>query len=67
MDIDSDHMASDHSDSSQILYVDDYETLPSSGPATHTHVVDLGDYIDYYKEQRKRERTHQWICRRPQQ
>lgn len=50
MDIDSDHSASDHSDTSQVSYTDAYESLPSSGPATHAHIVDLGEYIDHRKE-----------------
>lgn len=50
MDIDSDHSASDHSNSSHVSYTNDYETLPSSGPATHAHIVDLGDYIGRCKE-----------------
>lgn len=50
MSIDSDHPASDHSDSSQVSYTDDYETLPSSAPTTHAHIVDLGEYVSHYKE-----------------
>jgi hypothetical protein len=50
MSIDGEHSVSDHSDSSQISYTDDYETLPSSAPATHAHIVDLGEYVSHYKE-----------------
>ncbi|CAE7214905.1 hypothetical protein CFE70_009850 [Pyrenophora teres f. teres 0-1] len=32
------------SDSSTISYTDDFETLPSSGPTSHAHIIDLGDY-----------------------
>jgi hypothetical protein len=50
MDIDSDNSASVRSDSSQTLYTDDYESLPSNGPDSHAHIVDLIEYADLVKE-----------------
>ena len=38
------------SDSSTSSYTDDFETLPSSGPASHAHILDLGDYAASIKE-----------------
>jgi hypothetical protein len=50
MDIDSDNSASVRSDSSQMSYTDDYESLPSNGPGSHAHIVDLCEYADLAKE-----------------
>jgi hypothetical protein len=38
------------SDTSQISYIDDFETLPSNGPASHAHIIDLGEYAASMKE-----------------
>jgi hypothetical protein len=38
------------SDTSQISYTDDFETLPSSGPNSHAHIIDLGEYATSMKE-----------------
>jgi len=38
------------SDSSTSSYMDDFETLPSSGPASHAHILDLGEYAASMKE-----------------
>jgi len=38
------------SDSSTSSYTDDFETLPSSGPASHAHILDLSDYAASIKE-----------------
>ncbi|KAH4939142.1 hypothetical protein HBI79_047080 [Parastagonospora nodorum] len=38
------------SDSSQISYTDDYKTLPSSGPDSHAHIIDLSYYAELAKE-----------------
>jgi hypothetical protein len=53
MDIDSDPSShSIQSNASHIIisYVDDYENLPSSGPTSHAHIVDLSEYADIVKE-----------------
>ena len=39
------------SDSSTLSYTDDFETLPSSGPTSHTHIIDLGEYACREEEQ----------------
>ncbi|KAI4626391.1 uncharacterized protein J4E87_004893 [Alternaria ethzedia] len=38
------------SDDSTSSYTDDFETLPSSGPASHAHILDLGEYAASMKE-----------------
>jgi hypothetical protein len=50
MDVDSDNASSIRSDSSQVSFVDEYETLPANGPTNHAHVIDLGEYADVVKE-----------------
>ena len=40
------------SDKSTLSYTDDFETLPSSGPTSHAHIIDLGEYPTYMKEER---------------
>jgi hypothetical protein len=50
MDVDSDTAASIQSDSSQVSFVDEYETLPSNGPRNHAHVIDLGEYTEAIKD-----------------
>jgi hypothetical protein len=37
--------------SSNISYTDDFETLPSSGPTSHAHILDLGEYAASMKEE----------------
>jgi hypothetical protein len=39
------------SDSSQVSYTDDFETMPSNGPASHAHIIDLGEYATVVKEE----------------
>jgi hypothetical protein len=39
------------SDSSNCSYTDDFETLPSSGPTSHAHIIDLGEYATSMKEE----------------
>lgn len=50
MDIDSDHSASVKSNSSQVSYIDDYESLPASGPTSHAHIIDLREHVSLVKE-----------------
>ena len=50
MDVDSDHSSSVKSDSSQGSYTNDYENLPASGPTSHAHIINLGDYASLVKE-----------------
>lgn len=50
MDVDSDNAASIQSDSSQVSFVDEYESLPSNSPTRHAHVIDLGGYADLVKD-----------------
>jgi len=38
------------SDSSTLSYTDDFETLPSSGPTSHAHILDLDEYAAFMKE-----------------
>ncbi|KAI4693354.1 uncharacterized protein J4E88_001725 [Alternaria novae-zelandiae] len=42
---------SGRSDSSNLSYTDDFETLPSSGPTSHAHILDLGEYAASMKEE----------------
>jgi hypothetical protein len=39
------------SDTSQVSYTDDFETLPSSGPASHAHIIDISEYADCMKHE----------------
>ena len=39
------------SDSSTVSYTDDFETLPSSGPTSHAHIIDLVEYAASMKEE----------------
>jgi hypothetical protein len=39
------------SDTSQVSYTDDFETLPSSGASTHAHIINLGEYAVSMKEE----------------
>jgi hypothetical protein len=39
------------SDSSSLSYTDDFKTLPSSGPTSHAHILDLGEYAATMKEE----------------
>jgi hypothetical protein len=39
------------SDISTVSYTDDFETLPSSGPTSHAHIIDLGEYAASMKEE----------------
>jgi hypothetical protein len=39
------------SDSSSLSYTDEFETLPSSGPTSHAHILDLGEYAATMKEE----------------
>ena len=41
---------SGRSDSSTLSYTDDFETLPSSGPTSHAHILDLCEYAASMKE-----------------
>jgi hypothetical protein len=55
MDIDSDNASpvrasSIRSDSSNVSFVDEYESLPSSGPTKHAHLIDLGEYAEVVKD-----------------
>jgi hypothetical protein len=50
MDVDSDHSSSGKSDTSQVSFTNDYDTLPSSGPTSHAHIIDLGEYAENAKE-----------------
>jgi hypothetical protein len=50
VDVGSDNSESVKSDSSQLSYIDDYENLPSNGPRSHAHIVDLGEYADVVKD-----------------
>jgi hypothetical protein len=50
MDVDSDHSTSGKSDTSQVSFTNDYDSLPSSGPTSHAHILDLGEYADNAKE-----------------
>jgi hypothetical protein len=38
------------SEASQVSFKDDFETLPSSGPASHAHIIDIGEYAIRTKE-----------------
>lgn len=38
------------SDSSTLSYTDDFETLPSRGPSSHAHILDLAEYAASMKE-----------------
>ncbi|KAL1799974.1 hypothetical protein ACET3X_000316 [Alternaria dauci] len=37
------------SDSSNLSYTDDFETLPSSGPISHAHIIELNEYATSIK------------------
>lgn len=37
------------SDKSTLSYTDDFETLPSSGPTSHAHIIDLREYATSMK------------------
>jgi hypothetical protein len=51
MDVDTDHSSlAGSSDTSQVSFLDEYETLPASGPSTHAHIIDLGSYAENAKE-----------------
>jgi hypothetical protein len=50
MDVDSDTTASIQSDSSQVSFVDEYESLPSNGPRNYAHVIELGEYAEAIKD-----------------
>jgi hypothetical protein len=55
MDIDSDiaspiRASSIRSDSSNVSFVDDYESLPSNGPTKHAHLIDLCEYAAAVKD-----------------
>jgi hypothetical protein len=51
MDIDSDHSSSSaKSDTSQVSFTNEYDSLPSSGPTSHAHIIDLGEYAEVVKE-----------------
>jgi hypothetical protein len=50
MNVDSDTAASTQSDSSQVSFINEYESLPSNGPRNHAHVIDLGEYADLVKD-----------------
>jgi hypothetical protein len=39
------------SDKSTLSYTDDFETLPSSGPTSHAHIIDLEEYATSMKEE----------------
>jgi hypothetical protein len=39
------------SDSSSLSYTDEFETLPSSGPTSHAHILDLDEYAATMKEE----------------
>ncbi|KAI2474552.1 hypothetical protein Ptr902_11428 [Pyrenophora tritici-repentis] len=41
---------SESTQSSTLSYTDDFETLPSNGPNSHAHIINLGDYV-YSKEE----------------
>ncbi|KAH9871799.1 hypothetical protein J1614_006056 [Plenodomus biglobosus] len=45
MEIDSDTCPSMKSDTSQLSYTNDYVTLPANGPASHAHIIDLGENL----------------------
>jgi hypothetical protein len=38
------------SEGSHVSYTDDFETLPSSGPVSHAHIIDVGEYATCTKE-----------------
>ena len=42
---------SGNSDSSTLSYTNDFETLPSSGPTSHAHIIDLREYATSMKEE----------------
>jgi hypothetical protein len=42
---------SGNSNSSTLSYTDDFETLPPSGPTSHAHIIDLGEYATSMKEE----------------
>jgi hypothetical protein len=50
VDVESDNSESVKSDSSHLSYTNDYENLPSNGPRSHAHIVDLGEYADVVKD-----------------
>lgn len=50
MDVDRDQSPSSGSDTSQVSFVDEYESLPASGPSSHAHIIDLGGYVEKAKE-----------------
>jgi hypothetical protein len=39
------------SDTSQVSYIDDFETMPSNGPASHAHIIDLGEHAGLAKDE----------------
>lgn len=43
MDLLRDDSPSQDSQSSQISYTNDFETLPADGPASHAHIIDIGE------------------------
>jgi hypothetical protein len=53
MDVDSDHWTSRQSDIRHMSFVDDFESLPSSGPVTHAHIIDVSEYANPAKEDGK--------------
>jgi hypothetical protein len=55
MDIDSDNASpmrasSIRSDSSNVSFVDEYESLPSNGPTKHAHLIELGENAEVVKD-----------------
>ena len=45
MDVDRDDSPSAGSDVSQVSFVNDFKTLPASGPASHAHLINLSEYV----------------------
>jgi hypothetical protein len=55
MDIDSGNASpmrasSIRSDSSNVSFVDEYESLPSNGPTKHAHLIELGENAEVVKD-----------------
>ncbi|KAF1841917.1 uncharacterized protein K460DRAFT_358609 [Cucurbitaria berberidis CBS 394.84] len=51
MDIDRDESPSVKSDTSHVSFTNDCESLPASGPVSHAHIINIGEYTSCIKEE----------------
>ncbi|KAF2852361.1 hypothetical protein T440DRAFT_488422 [Plenodomus tracheiphilus IPT5] len=49
MDIDRDNSPSIKSDTSQLSYTNDFDTLPANGPVSHAHIIDIDESQAFIK------------------